>query len=92
MTSTCDWCGEPGDDGKGDEAMGPINEDGMHLGCSRSEKEGAMATHLRRLDDAAPDAAAAEVADRAETDPCERGTVGCCIAHKSDGVEPCATW
>lgn len=27
---------------------------------------------------------------RAETDPCERGTVGCCVAH--DGDTPCETW
>ena len=25
---------------------------------------------------------------RAETDPCERGTVGCAVAHKT-GDEPC---
>lgn len=28
--------------------------------------------------------------DRAETDPCQRGTVGCCVDH--DGDEECETW
>jgi hypothetical protein len=36
----------------------------------------------------------AEVAwDREETDPCERGTVGCSVKHPATGPEvDCETW
>jgi hypothetical protein len=31
--------------------------------------------------------------EREETDPCERGTVGCSVAHdECDQDEPCQTW
>lgn len=31
--------------------------------------------------------------DRKETDPCQRGTVGCCINHdKAVGDTDCETW
>lgn len=29
---------------------------------------------------------------RAETDPCEAGTVGCCVDHAHDDNESCETW
>lgn len=33
---------------------------------------------------------AAVAIGRDETDPCECGTVGCCVAHRAD--TPCETW
>jgi hypothetical protein len=39
------------------------------------------------LDPASPDQTAW---DRAETDPCERGTVGCSVRHTGD--TECQTW
>lgn len=32
------------------------------------------------------------VADRAETDPCQAGTVGCCVDHPLLLDHPCETW
>jgi len=47
----CAWCGEPGDNEQGPEAMGPLvpqpDRSLMHEGCAESETSGALATVLR---------------------------------------------
>ena len=90
LAPKCAWCGEPADD-----ELGGLNY-GYHDVCAESRTSGAlaqrkMARHLDGVENA--DREEHTAWGRAETEPCERGTVGCSVRHDAAALDlDCEVW